>query len=231
MTILAVGAHPDDIEFGCGGLLLAHVAMGERVVMLVMTEGQRGSGGDPTPRDESMVSTRHAEQRAAADALGVELIWGGLMDCDVHFTHENVDLVGSVIEEVNPVLILTHWSGDSHQDHKAVAAIVTAAARRHPNVLHFSGPANVGFNPTMFVDITEQIDAKVEAIQLHASQIGTSPMLEPESLRAIARNFGISARVPYAEAFLPLRLLLPQVQFDSLVREGSPLAGPGLPRS
>ncbi|MDO8309615.1 MAG: PIG-L deacetylase family protein [Actinomycetota bacterium] len=209
MTILAVGAHPDDIEIGCAGMLLARAGAGEHIVMLVMTEGQRGPGGDREARGERLNPVRRGEQGAAAEALGAQLIWGGQMDCEIPVNHDTVDLVGAVIANVDPSLVLTHWGGDSHQDHRAVSAIVTAAARRHPNILYFGGASSTGFDPSVYVDITEYIDAKVAAIRLHASQVGASVMTDPEGLRSVARARGISARARYAEGFVPLRLTLP----------------------
>src|SRR4029453_3541843 len=70
-NVLAIGAHPDDIELGCGASLLAHSAAGDRVTMLVLTGGENGPG----------TGNRHAEQRAAATTLGASLRWGGLVDC------------------------------------------------------------------------------------------------------------------------------------------------------
>ena len=76
-SVLAIGAHPDDIELGCGGALLAHVAAGDRVTMLVVTGGENGPG------DDTQVTGRRAEQERAAAAIGARLVWGGLVDCQV----------------------------------------------------------------------------------------------------------------------------------------------------
>ena len=76
-SVLAIGAHPDDVELGCGGALLAHVAAGDTVTVLVMTGGENGPG------DEPQVDGRRAEQERAAATLGATLVWGGLRDCEV----------------------------------------------------------------------------------------------------------------------------------------------------
>ncbi len=206
MTILAVGAHPDDIELGCGGTLASLTRLHERVVMLVMTEGQRGPGGDRDRRVERLVAVRREEQERAAELLGAEVIWGGLMDCEVIVNHDTIDRVTEVIDDVDPRVIVTHWGQDSHQDHRAVSSIVTAAARRHPNVLYFGGPTSLGFVPSIYVDVTGSVDAKISAIALHKSQAQSALMPDAEGVRALARAVGIAARVPYAEGFVPLRL-------------------------
>ena len=75
LGVLAIGAHPDDIELGCGGALLAHVAAGDTVTMLVVTGGENGPG------DGARGAGRRAEQERAARTLGAGLLWGGLRDC------------------------------------------------------------------------------------------------------------------------------------------------------
>ena len=75
--VLAVGAHPDDIELGCGATLLAHSAAGDAVTMLVMTGGENGPGDDAT------ITGRRLEQEQAARTLGARLLWGGQVDCTV----------------------------------------------------------------------------------------------------------------------------------------------------
>ena len=71
MKVLAIGAHPDDVELGCGGALARHVAAGDEVTMLVMTPGEMGPQG---------LTSRVREQEAAAAVLGVHLIWGPFSD-------------------------------------------------------------------------------------------------------------------------------------------------------
>jgi LmbE family N-acetylglucosaminyl deacetylase len=200
-SILAIGAHPDDIEIGCGGTLAKFVANGDQVTMLVITDGRNGPGD---------VSERKHEQENAANVLGVHhLVWGNIPDCEVSL-HEK-DLVGvieRVIKHTGCDLILTHSISDSHQDHVAVARGTLGAARHCPSVLAYDAPSSIGFEETVFVDISDTIDKKVEALKCHASQVAASPMVSSDRERAKATVAGHHARRPMAEGFQPVRMLL-----------------------
>lgn len=200
MKVLAVGAHPDDIELGCGATLAAHAAAGHAVVMLVMTEGQRGPGG------LKMGPVRRAEQKAAAGILGAKVHWGGLMDCDVREDRDTVEIIEAVVADLVPDVVYTHWPNDSHQDHRAVSAAAVAAARKVGRVLYFASPSSMEFHPTIYVSVDEYIETKLKALEAHASQVDASLMVDPEGMRATARFYGLAARCHYAEAFAPLRM-------------------------
>ena len=202
VKILAVGAHPDDIEFGCGGALVKYVQKGHRVYLLVMTGG--GLGGSSAVRTE--------EQKVSAQILGAEKIfWGGYKD-----THlvVDVDLIGkleAVIAEVKPDFIFCNFPDDTHQDHRHLAQAIMSATRYIRNVLFFEGPTTQNFNPQVFVDISDTLDKKVEALQAHHSQV-MKTNIEDLSIVEVARssaNFrGIQGRVKFAEAFHSLRLFI-----------------------
>ena len=202
VNILAIGAHPDDIEFGCGGALVKYARKGHRIYLLVMTGG--GLGGS------SEVRTR--EQEVSGKILGTEKIyWGGYED-----THlvVDVDLIGkieSVIADVKPDFIFCHFPDDTHQDHRHLAQAIMSATRYIRNVLFFEGPTTQNFNPQVFVDISDTLDKKVEALQAHRSQV-MKTNIEDLSIVEVARssaNFrGIQGRVKYAEAFHSLRLFI-----------------------
>ena len=198
LSVLAIGAHPDDIELGCGGALLAHVAAGDRVTMLVVTGGENGPGD----------GARHAEQGRAAQMIGARLVWGGLRDCEVAPNAATVRLIEQVIESTRADLVYVHAPEDSHQDHRAVAAATLGAARRLSRVLHYQSPSTLTFTPTVYVDVTAYLSGKVAALSAHASQVEMSAMVEPDAVVASARHWGSQARIGYAEAFQPTRLVL-----------------------
>src|SRR5215218_4799222 len=88
-----------------------------------------------------------------------------------------------------------------------------AAARappppRHPRVLHFQSPSTLAFNPTVFVDVTAFLSGKLAALAAHGSQVELSAMVEPDAVKASARHWGAQARIGYAEAFAPTRMVL-----------------------
>jgi LmbE family N-acetylglucosaminyl deacetylase len=197
-SVLAVGAHPDDIELGCGGSLLAHAAAGDAVTMLVMTGGESGPGA----------AGRYGEQRTAARSLGAALRWGGLRDCSLVADAATVAVVESVLAEVQAELVYVHAPEDSHQDHRATAAATLSAARRLSRVLHYQSPSTLSFSPTVFVDVTAYLGGKLAALGAHSSQVEHSAMVEPDAVQASARHWGAQARIGYAEAFAPTRMVL-----------------------
>lgn len=196
--VLAIGAHPDDIELGCGATLLAHVAAGDAVTMLVLTGGEAGPGA----------ARRHEEQRRAAAVLGASLRWGGLVDCRVTAEAATVRLVEEAIRDTDADVVYVHAPDDSHQDHRAAAAAALSAARRLSRVLHYQSPSTLSFQPTVFVDVTAYLSGKLVALKAHESQVEMSAMVEPDAVVASARYWGAQGRLGYAEAFAPCRLVL-----------------------
>jgi LmbE family N-acetylglucosaminyl deacetylase len=197
-SVLAVGAHPDDIELGCAGTLAAHRAAGDSVTMLVLTGGQNGPGNN---------ADRRAEAEAAARALDCLLVWGRMVDCSVHPDSNTIAAIENVITGVEADVVYVHAPDDSHQDHRAAAAATLSAARHSSRVLHYRSPSTVRFEPTVFVDISAYLDRKLAALGCHVSQVEGSSMVEPDVVAASARHFGAQARVRYAEAFAPARFV------------------------
>ena len=198
MRILAVGAHPDDIELGCGGALRAHVLAGDEVTMLVMTTGDRGPQG---------LTSRVREQEAAAQVLGASLVWGGFEDGEVPSGRESVDVVDVVVRSTAADVVYTHAPHDSHQDHVAVSTASLAAARRTGRVLYYQAPSTTAFDPTVFVDVGHTVEDKMGALQAHWSQVADCPMVDLEAVHAGVRYWGQRARTRFAEAFESPRFL------------------------
>ena len=201
-SVLAVGAHPDDIELGCGATLLAHHAVGDQVTMLVMTGGENGPG------ERSQTSRRRLEQQHAARTLGAELTWGGLRDCSVVADSDTINVIEQALRATEADLVYVHAPDDSHQDHRAVSAATLSAARRLSRVMHYQSPSTLTFTPTLFVDVTAHLSGKLAALSCHASQVEMSAMVEPDAVVASARHWGAQARIGYAEAFSPTRMVL-----------------------
>ncbi len=202
MNILAIGAHPDDIEFGCGGSLVKFARRGHRVSTLVMTEG--GSGGQP--------AVRKKEQLDANRVMGtVDVFWGGYEDTHLMPDKEMIENIESVIRKVTPTFIFCHYPDDTHQDHRNLAQATISATRYVRNVLFYEGPTTQNFGPQVFIDISESLDQKIEALKAHRSQIGKTNIedLSIVELACSSANFrGIQGRVKYAEAFQSLRLFI-----------------------
>jgi LmbE family N-acetylglucosaminyl deacetylase len=202
VNILAIGAHPDDIEFGCGGSLIKYSQRGHRLFLLVMTGGGSGAASE----------TRMAEQTAARAILGAEdIFWGGYQDTHLGVDAEMIKKIESVIASVKPEFIFCHFPDDTHQDHRHLAQAIMSATRYIRNVLFYEGPTTQNFNPQVYVDIADTLEVKLEALRAHRSQV-MKTNIEDLSIIEVARscaNFrGIQGRVKYAEAFHSLRLFI-----------------------
>jgi LmbE family N-acetylglucosaminyl deacetylase len=183
MRILAVGAHPDDLEILCAGTLAKYAERGDHVTMAISTNGEVGS---PTLSKKEIARIREAEATASAAIIGAELIWLGYPD---EFLYENeqtrlryIDLV----REARPDLVITHDPAcDYHPDHTTtgqllwnirVMTTVPNIKTPHPPcakipALYFMDTiAGINFKPEEYVDITGTIDKKRKMLTAHASQ-------------------------------------------------------------
>ena len=202
MRILAIGAHPDDIEVGCGGTLIKYARQGHEVFLLVMTEG--GGGGEGP--------IRRREQEEATGVLQVaRLFWGGFQDTAIPLDRESIQRVESIIRETQPDFIFVHHQDDTHQDHRHLSVATITATRYTRNVLLYEGPTTQNFSPSVFVDIDTVLERKIAALEAHASQV-TKTNIEGLTIVDIARSSahfrGIQGRVRNAEGFVPLRLFI-----------------------
>ncbi len=192
MKILAVGAHPDDVELGCGAALIAHRARGDEVAMLVLTHGESGPQAD---------SSRMDEQREAARILGARLYWGGFQDGAVPDDRSTVAVIERVLRETGADMLYTHVPRDTHQDHRAAGAASLAAARGTSRVLMYETPSTRAFSPTVFVDVEPHLEGKLAALRAHMSQVLKNRMVDLEAVAAQARYRGFQARLRHAEGF------------------------------
>ncbi len=195
--VLAVGAHPDDVELGCGGALLRHAASGDEITVLVMTDGARGRLAE---------MSRSEEQQAGARRLGAELRWGGFADCHVPDGTDAIDVIDAAVRDTGADVLYTHASDDTHQDHRAIAAASLAAGRNVQTVLQYETPSTRHFDPTVFVDVDTVLDQKLALVRTHLSQVLRAGLVDLEVLEAQARFRGFQGRVHVAEAFELARL-------------------------
>jgi LmbE family N-acetylglucosaminyl deacetylase len=197
--VLAIGAHPDDIEIACGGALAKFVDSGHEVHALVFTSG--GAAGD--------AAMRSAEARASSHFL--ELTSLTLLDLPDSTLSEHgrtmIEAIEAALARHNPDIVLTHSAHDRHQDHHAAHMATIRAARSHPAVLAYESPsATEEFTPRFFIDIDQYIDTKTAALSLHCSQKG-KPYIAAEHVKALAVVRGRQGAVKHAEGFEPIRLL------------------------
>jgi len=150
------------------------------------------------------------EGEAACAALGAELFEGGRPTFEVEFGEALHRPLLTAIERFRPTVVLTHWPGDAHHDHRAVGLATIHCCRRIPRVLLYRSnwdPAYERFDPRFFVDIAETLEAKVEVVKLHASEFARTEGRWEEAMRARARDTGAQAGCDHAEGFQVLRWL------------------------
>jgi len=202
MRILAIGAHPDDIEFGCGGTLIKYARQGHEVFLLVMTDGS-GGGDGAMRRQEQAESTRILKT--------AKLFWGEYPDTAIPLDRAIIQRVERVIQEVQPEFIFVHYHDDTHQDHRHLATSTITATRYTRNVLFYEGPTTQNFSPSVFVDVNSVLEDKVACLRAHSSQVSKTN-IEGLTIVDIARSSahfrGIQGRVRNAEGFVPLRLFI-----------------------
>ncbi len=201
-TVLAVGAHPDDLELGVGGTLSLLSRCGARVVMVVVCVPNR-------------LEPRVKEANLAAQILGCELRILNEQACsrveDLK-TYELVERVDKLVSQLDPALLISHSDHNFHKDHVLVNHACVAAQRLHffdffsfyPTSCH---PVNAPFRPQAYVDITATVEDKMKAINVHTSQF-TCRGLTTDHYRDTAREYGRLAGVEYAEGLEIVRLSL-----------------------
>jgi LmbE family N-acetylglucosaminyl deacetylase len=202
MNILAIGAHPDDIELGCGGLLIKSARQGHNVYMYSLTRG--GAGGDAKQRSEELA-------RSARFIKAKQLWIDNFEDSKLTVSNDLINHIEFFINKANPDLILTHSHGDIHHDHRAIALATLEAARFNSNVLSYEIPLSRNFDPKVFVDISEVVNEKVELIEIFWSQ-QSKLYLKANAIKGLAEYRALQSRlntgIKYVEAFEVMKICL-----------------------
>lgn len=175
--VLAVGAHPDDVEIGVGGTLAAHAAAGDEVVILTLSGGAVGGAA----------AARHDEAMAAAAVVGARLVHLDFPDTRLDPADGLIGAIEDIVAEVVPHRIYTHSVHDRHQDHRAVNEAVQIGARQVPSIWCFQSPsATVAFAPNRFVAVDGFVETKLRMLAAYDSQAHREYM-QPDVIRATAR--------------------------------------------
>tara|TARA_Y100000361_G_C11083532_1_gene302398 strand:+ start:235 stop:915 length:681 start_codon:yes stop_codon:yes gene_type:complete len=212
-NVMAIGAHPDDIEFGCGGTLCNHIDNGDSVVMVVMTntESIDGTTGEVLRTKEQ----NQEESMCASKIIGCEIEFLPFKDLHVPFSFESVSKLESLIKKYTIDTIYTHWAGDSNQDHIATFKTTMAAARYVPNVYCYEQipvprVSENSMNPSYYVNISGTFSKKIEISKCHESQMvkyKSHGFDVPNNLETLAKFRGIQANCEYAEAFQVIKMV------------------------
>lgn len=221
--ILVVAAHPDDEVLGCGGTIAKYSKEGSKIYTLILGEGI-------TSRDEArireeregIIKTLKADARKANSIIGVEDIFihdlpdnrfdtVALLDC--------VKIIEKIKDKVRPEVIYTHHGGDLNIDHRITYNAVLTACRPTKDemvkeIYSFEVPSSTEwtypctFNPNIFIDISETIDKKVEALKIYKTELRDFPHpRSEEAVRAIATRWGSISGLRAAEAFEAIRIV------------------------
>lgn len=217
MNILAVGAHPDDLEGLMGGTLAKYSKRGDKVYMAVVTNGEVGSAELPK---KEIAEIRRQEALESAKVIGAELIWMGFPD-EFLFDGEQSRLKFiDVVRQAKPDLVFCHFNNDYHPDHRISGQIVCnikvmstvpniktehPPAKKISEIFFMDTVAGINFTPEKYVDITDCFKEKIEMYSKHKSQHSWLEkqygMSNIEFVEIVSRFRGIQAGVKYAEAF------------------------------
>jgi len=227
-SIVALEAHPDDVELGCLGTLAAYRAQRPEtsITIAALTLGDRGSAVDPTKTPDDISQEREREATSVATALEADFRFLGQKDC---FTDDAPDAAGTeafvrLLREVRADLVLAPPPADYHRDHMVASRIAEHACMlatvptlfrdatpltQSPQLLYMDPITGLGADPSVYIDITEVFERKCELLRLHASQMASMQKWGGWDLveygEIMGRYRGLQSGVAYAEAFTPSR--------------------------
>jgi LmbE family N-acetylglucosaminyl deacetylase len=191
MNVIAIGAHPDDIEYGCYGTMLKHKREGDRIVFIVLSQGEK-SGSREVRKKEAIESAKR---------VGAKLYLFNYPDTNIPQTHEVIERLEKIIKEFSPQRIYTHSTKDTHQDHRSIAYATLAAARFVPEIFCYESPSlYLNFQPNNF------IENKIEALNTFLTQ-NSKDYMKINAIKGLAQFRGLATSVKYAEAFEAIKIL------------------------
>jgi LmbE family N-acetylglucosaminyl deacetylase len=202
MNILAIGAHFDDVELGCGGVLARHARNGDNVYVYVATVSGFANYNNQTVRSNEDAL---AEAQTAMKVLGVrEMLCGQFRTLAVEFVDDlNMEIL-KIVEEKKIDQVYAHWTGDIHHDHQAVARASLHSCRHVPRLLMYRSNwyhSTLEFRGNFYVDITPCWETKEMAIRAHVTEVDRTGEKWISFFRNEAENAGQRIGVKYAEVF------------------------------
>jgi N-acetylglucosamine malate deacetylase 1 len=203
-VVLALGAHPDDIEIGMGGTVAKLVGMGYDVKLVVATL--------PNFVKTDTKEERKKESTMSAKVMGCKTPeFLDLGPEEITFNRKFVTQINEIVRNCEPDAIFTQWIGDTHQDHQALTKAVIAAARDSNNVFMYEttipgGISETAFRPQLYVDVTETLDSKRNALECFDSQKIRCGHLWVDAIVGRCSYRGYQMNTKYAEAFEVIRV-------------------------
>jgi LmbE family N-acetylglucosaminyl deacetylase len=224
-SAMVIVAHPDDAEFGCAGTVARWTKGGATVVYVICTNGNKGTS-DPDMIPERLAEIRQTEQTEACRVLGVkDIVFLRHPDGELEDTRE---FRGELVREIRryaPEVVICQdtyrQSGANHRDHRICGRVTLDAVYPYArDRLHFPELYNQGFlphkvgtvllsgpdEPDVFVDISDTLEIKLQALMCHTSQFGDAAQEIQNRMREGAQVTGGKGGVPYAEAYRKIEL-------------------------
>lgn len=195
MSVLALGAHHDDVEIGCWGALVAHRELGQDIIIVIGTEGN----DDPAGGRE----IRNAEARAAADLIGATVYFADRPDNAMVNDGKLLALLDRLVKAHVVGTIYTHSEKETHQDHLVMNLVGKQLARHGIDVLFYESPSTYDFCPRLFIDLEHRLKRKGEALMCHRSQLARKGAVDLQFFvkRTAAFRGMQSRKYRFAEAF------------------------------
>ncbi len=165
MKVLAIGAHPDDIEIFMYGILSCFKKNGNEIFLTVATDGSQGG----INVNNNLSGIRALETKKALKNLGILKLLN-LRDGNLGYLSNDLIKIKKNIEEIEPDLIITHYEKDYHSDHINLSKLVKQVASHYIPIIYCDTMMGINFNPCYFIDITEFYKEKIIAIRKHESQ-------------------------------------------------------------
>ncbi len=231
MNVLAIGCHPDDIEISCSGTLVKCLKRGDNVTVCHVANGNMGH--EIIAPDE--LRTMRAKEAQNAGALaGIKVVTADIGDLLLNGSDiSQRDKIVEIIREAQPDFIITHSPTDYMPDHVAVSKMVfdatfvasvpqygTGQKAKVTPIYYMDNLAGMNFNPTEYVDISDELELKLEMLECHVSQLKWMRDHDnidfAEFVRSCSRFRGIQCGVQYAEAFTQ-ELVWPKVITERLL--------------
>lgn len=202
-TVLAIGARPDDLEFGCGAALLRYREDGYETHAVVLNCGDKGAGeadaGDGEPAEEAV---RGAQRMQLSSLLVLDVL-------DAKVGARRAEIKSAIEEAVTghlPDTVLTHNRFDPHDIRRLVFNATIEACCQVPTVLCYEHPDTLSeFRPNFFVDASRHLEHKIDALKSHAGE-ASGPGTRPALAHSMARMRGHQGSLPFAEAFEAIRV-------------------------
>jgi len=201
--IMIFAPHADDAEIGMGGTIARYVSEGYEIVLIRVIIHCDGLDGK---RDLAWKEKRLMEQQKAAEILGITLKALDLDPYEFSYNRENTKVFDQLVRNFSPSKIFTAWEHDSHQDHQILAKIICSACRKNNCSLYMyetmmpGGITSVGFNPQMYVNISNFEDQKLNSLKVYESVFSNDPEVIDGIINR-AKFRGSQIGVSLAEAF------------------------------